>query len=46
MMQPDMAIGQSKMPNPEVAGQASVLFFSDLNTGNNTYKAVQEKRVH
>jgi phosphate acetyltransferase len=28
--------GQSKMPNSEVAGQASVLIFPDLNTGNNT----------
>ncbi|CAI7770159.1 unnamed protein product [Closterium sp. NIES-54] len=26
----------------EVAGQASVLIFPDLNTGNNTYKAVQQ----
>jgi phosphate acetyltransferase len=39
----DMAIGQSKMPNSEVAGQASVLIFPDLNTGNNTYKAVQRE---
>jgi phosphate acetyltransferase len=39
-----MEVGQSKMPNSEVAGQASVLIFPDLNTGNNTYKAVQEKR--
>jgi phosphate acetyltransferase len=38
-----MAIGQSKMPNSEVAGQASVLIFPDLNTGNNTYKAVQRE---
>jgi phosphate acetyltransferase len=41
-----MEVGQSKMPNSEVAGQASVLIFPDLNTGNNTYKAVQEKREH
>jgi phosphate acetyltransferase len=34
-----MEVGQSKMPN-EVAGQAS---FADLNTGNNTYKAVQRE---
>ncbi len=26
-----------------VAGQASVLIFPDLNTGNNTYKAVQRE---
>ena len=39
----DMAIGKSKMPNSEVAGQASVLIFPDLNTGNNTYKAVQRE---
>ena len=37
----DLAVGQSKMPNSEVAGHASVLIFPDLNTGNNTYKAVQ-----
>ena len=39
----DMAIGKSKMPNSEVSGQASVLIFPDLNTGNNTYKAVQRE---
>jgi phosphate acetyltransferase len=39
----DMEVGQSKMPNSEVAGQASVLIFPDLNTGNNTYKAVQRE---
>lgn len=39
----DMAVGQSKLPNSEVAGQASVLIFPDLNTGNNTYKAVQRE---
>ena len=39
----DMRIGQSKLPNSEVAGQASVLIFPDLNTGNNTYKAVQRE---
>jgi phosphate acetyltransferase len=38
-----MEVGQSKMPNSEVAGQASVLIFPDLNTGNNTYKAVQRE---
>ena len=39
----DMRIGKSKMPDSEVAGQASVLIFPDLNTGNNTYKAVQRE---
>ena len=39
----DMRIGKSKMPNSEVAGHASVLIFPDLNTGNNTYKAVQRE---
>ena len=31
------------MPNSDVAGNASVLIFPDLNTGNNTYKAVQRE---
>ncbi|WP_281337464.1 phosphate acetyltransferase [Flavobacterium eburneipallidum] len=39
----DPIVGQSKMPNSEVAGHASVLIFPDLNTGNNTYKAVQRE---
>lgn len=39
----DMKVGRSKMPNSQVAGQASVLIFPDLNTGNNTYKAVQRE---
>ncbi|AOW11431.1 phosphate acetyltransferase [Flavobacterium gilvum] len=39
----DLEVGQSKMPNSEVAGRASVLIFPDLNTGNNTYKAVQRE---
>lgn len=39
----DKTVGLSKMPNSEVAGQASVLIFPDLNTGNNTYKAVQRE---
>jgi phosphate acetyltransferase len=39
----DPSVGKSKMPNSEVAGQASVLIFPDLNTGNNTYKAVQRE---
>jgi len=39
----DSSVGKSKLPNSEVAGQASVLIFPDLNTGNNTYKAVQRE---
>ena len=39
----DLEVGKKKMPNSEVAGQASVLIFPDLNTGNNTYKAVQRE---
>ena len=39
----DPFIGQQKMPDSLVAGQASVLIFPDLNTGNNTYKAVQRE---
>ena len=37
----DMSVARTKMPGSEVAGQATVLIFPDLNTGNNTYKAVQ-----
>lgn len=39
----DPAVGRQKLPDSEVAGQASVLIFPDLNTGNNTYKAVQRE---
>ena len=39
----DPTVGKQKMPNSEVAGQATVLIFPDLNTGNNTYKAVQRE---
>lgn len=35
------SVAATKMPGSEVAGQATVLIFPDLNTGNNTYKAVQ-----
>ncbi len=38
----DVSIAASKMPDSEVAGQATVFIFPDLNTGNNTYKAVQQ----
>ncbi len=37
----DMAVASTKMSGSEVAGRATVLIFPDLNTGNNTYKAVQ-----
>jgi phosphate acetyltransferase len=37
----DPTVGASKMPGSEVAGHATVFVFPDLNTGNNTYKAVQ-----
>ena len=39
----DPNVGKQKLPNSKVAGQASVLIFPDLNTGNNTYKAVQRE---
>ncbi|NER15847.1 phosphate acetyltransferase [Spongiivirga citrea] len=39
----DKSVGAKKLPNSQVAGQASVLIFPDLNTGNNTYKAVQRE---
>lgn len=39
----DSKVGKKKLPDSEVAGQASVLIFPDLNTGNNTYKAVQRE---
>ncbi|GAA4087420.1 phosphate acetyltransferase [Streptomyces shaanxiensis] len=35
------SVAETKLPGSEVAGQATVLIFPDLNTGNNTYKAVQ-----
>ena len=37
----DISVGSQKMPESEVAGRATVFIFPDLNTGNNTYKAVQ-----
>jgi len=39
----DPIVGSQKLANSEVAGKASVLIFPDLNTGNNTYKAVQRE---
>ncbi len=37
----DPVVARAKMPTSEVAGRATVFIFPDLNTGNNTYKAVQ-----
>jgi phosphate acetyltransferase len=37
----DASVAQTKLPGSEVAGRATVFVFPDLNTGNNTYKAVQ-----
>ncbi|MEN8764482.1 MAG: phosphate acetyltransferase [Wenyingzhuangia sp.] len=39
----DAGVAKSKLPNSQVAGKASVLVFPDLNTGNNTYKAIQRE---
>jgi phosphate acetyltransferase len=39
----DKGVAAKKMPGSEVAGQATVFIFPDLNTGNNTYKAVQRE---
>ncbi len=37
----DAGVAKTKLPGSEVAGHATVFIFPDLNTGNNTYKAVQ-----
>lgn len=37
----DIDVAQTKLPDSKVAGHATVFIFPDLNTGNNTYKAVQ-----
>lgn len=37
----DASVAKTKMPDSEVAGKATIFIFPDLNTGNNTYKAVQ-----
>jgi phosphate acetyltransferase len=39
----DKDVAAQKMPGSRVAGQATVFIFPDLNTGNNTYKAVQRE---
>lgn len=39
----DETVARAKMPESRVAGRATVLIFPDLNTGNNTYKAVQRE---
>ena len=39
----DVGVAAKKMPGSEVAGHATVFIFPDLNTGNNTYKAVQRE---
>jgi phosphate acetyltransferase len=37
----DSSVARNKLPDSAVAGRATVFVFPDLNTGNNTYKAVQ-----
>jgi phosphate acetyltransferase len=37
----DPDVARTKLPGSQVAGRATVFIFPDLNTGNNTYKAVQ-----
>jgi len=37
----DKEVAKTKLPNSQVAGEATIFIFPDLNTGNNTYKAVQ-----
>jgi phosphate acetyltransferase len=37
----DKEVAKTKLPNSKVAGEATIFIFPDLNTGNNTYKAVQ-----
>jgi len=37
----DPAVAAQKLPESKVAGRATIFIFPDLNTGNNTYKAVQ-----
>jgi len=37
----DKEVAKTKLPNSKIAGEATIFIFPDLNTGNNTYKAVQ-----
>ncbi|WP_415394628.1 phosphate acetyltransferase [Rhodococcus globerulus] len=37
----EQSVADQKLPDSLVAGKATVFIFPDLNTGNNTYKAVQ-----
>ncbi len=37
----DAGVAKTKLPDSKVGGRATVFIFPDLNTGNNTYKAVQ-----
>lgn len=39
----DPEVALKKLPESKLAGNANVLIFPDLNTGNNTYKAVQRE---
>jgi phosphate acetyltransferase len=39
----DPGVAAKKMPDSRLAGKATVFIFPDLNTGNNTYKAVQRE---
>lgn len=39
----DPNVARKKLPHSKLAGEANVLIFPDLNTGNNTYKAVQRE---
>ena len=41
----DPDVARTKLPDSPVAGRATVFVFPDLNTGNNTYKAVQRSSV-
>jgi phosphate acetyltransferase len=42
----DPSVARTKLPDSQVAGRATVFIFPDLNTGNNTYKAVQRASEH
>ena len=37
----DKEVAKAKLPDSKIAGEANIFIFPDLNTGNNTYKAVQ-----